>query len=199
MGRTSIVNETPQQGKGLSLKWKWALGSAAGVFLIFILFAWFVAQAFSNQMIVSERKSVMQSLTAVETRLDTLTAQTLLPEKVDSQLQPKGNDFNQIVKDPVLQELSRSGYTVHVYNKKGVQIYPLTDQDESPTFKTVKTMKVTVERIKSSGTKVMVGRTRLINDNNTFIGYIVIKNNLTSYHRMFQRAYLIIVVLFMLG
>ena len=34
---TSIIKETPQR-KGLSLKWKWALGSAAGVFFFNIYY-----------------------------------------------------------------------------------------------------------------------------------------------------------------
>ena len=55
MDNASIITETPQR-KGLSLKWKWALGSAAGVFLIFIIFAWFVVQAFSSQMLKTERQ-----------------------------------------------------------------------------------------------------------------------------------------------
>ena len=57
MDNASIITETPQR-KGLSLKWKWALGSAAGVFLIFIIFAWFVVQAFSSQMLKTERQQV---------------------------------------------------------------------------------------------------------------------------------------------
>ena len=54
---TSIIKETPKR-KGLSLKWKWALGSAAGVFLIFIIFAWFMIQAFSTQMLKTERQQL---------------------------------------------------------------------------------------------------------------------------------------------
>lgn len=102
---TSIIKETPQR-KGLSLKWKWALGSAAGVFLIFIIFAWFMIQAFSTQMLKTERQQVSSSLEVVTTRLQNLDESKLLPANVDDMLRPKSNDLDKVVNDPVLQQIT---------------------------------------------------------------------------------------------
>jgi signal transduction histidine kinase len=197
MGNTSIVTETPQR-RSQSLKWKWALGSAAGVFLIFILFAWFVVQAFSSQMLKAERRQVETSLSAVESRLSTLTRETLLPATVDKTLQPTGNDFDQLVNDPVLQQLSRSGYTVSVYNKNGGKIYPL-DESSMAKFKKIKATSVSYESPSTNGQKILVGRSKLINKANAFIGYVVIEDRLEAYHNTFRRVYLIILILILLG
>lgn len=89
MDNASIITETPQR-KGLSLKWKWALGSAAGVFLIFIIFAWFVVQAFSSQMLKTERQQVATSLQVVTTRLQNLDEKKLSPADVDAMLRQIG-------------------------------------------------------------------------------------------------------------
>ena len=124
---TSIIKETPQQ-KGLSLKWKWALGSAAGVFLIFIIFAWFMIQAFSTQMLKTERQQVSSSLEVVTTRLQNLDESKLLPANVDDMLRPKSNDLDKVVNDPVLQQITRQDYTVRVYNANGAQVYPIGGQ-----------------------------------------------------------------------
>jgi signal transduction histidine kinase len=193
-----IGTETPKK-QGLSLKWKWALGSASGVFLIFILFAWFVVQAFSSQMLKDEQTSVETSLTAVEARLSGLSSKNLLPEAVDKALQPTGSDFDQIVNDPVLQQLAQSGYTVRVYNLAGAKVYPIGERVATPKLKKVTSNTITVERPAVGGQTVMVGRAPLMSQNGQRLGYLVIVNRLAGYHDTFQRVYLIIIILIILG
>lgn len=176
MDNASIITETPQR-KGLSLKWKWALGSAAGVFLIFIIFAWFVVQAFSSQMLKTERQQVATSLQVVTTRLQNLDEKKLSPADVDAMLRPKSNDLNKVVNDPVMQQITRQDYTVMVYNTNGRQVYPIGGA--GVPFQRVSDLSVKTERV--NGSSVLVGRQELRNSNNHLIGYVVIENHLTSY------------------
>lgn len=194
MDNASIITETPQR-KGLSLKWKWALGSAAGVFLIFIIFAWFVVQAFSSQMLKTERQQVATSLQVVTTRLQNLDEKKLSPADVDAMLRPKSNDLNKVVNDPVMQQITRQDYTVMVYNTNGRQVYPIGGA--GVPFQRVSDLSVKTERV--NGSSVLVGRQELRNSNNYLIGYVVIENHLTSYHKTFNRVYLIIMILIGLG
>ncbi|MCT8400410.1 sensor histidine kinase [Weissella cibaria] len=191
---TSIIKETPQQ-KGLSLKWKWALGSAAGVFLIFIIFAWFMIQAFSTQMLKTERQQVSSSLEIVTTRLQNLDESKLLPANVDDMLRPKSNDLDQVVNDPVLQQITRQDYTVRVYNANGAQVYPIGGQGVA--FRKVTHQEITLQH--DHGPAMLVGRQELRNTADKVIGYVVIENHLTSYHATFNRVYMIIVILIGLG
>ena len=125
MGRqTSIIKEAPQR-TGLSLKWKWALGSVAGVFLIFIIFTWFVMQAFATQMMDTEKQQVSSSLNAVTNRLQHINESQMLPSEIDKLLRPDSTDLDQVVNDPVLQQITRKDYTIRVYNENGAQIYPV--------------------------------------------------------------------------
>lgn len=195
MGRSSsIIEKTPQQ-KGLSLKWKWALGSVVGVFLIFIIFTWFVMQAFATQMMSTERHQVTSSLNAVTNRLQNINASQLLPTKIDQVLQPDSKDFNDVVNDPVLQQVARKDYTIRVYDQKHNQVYPVGDQP-TPFHETNKRI-VRVERIK--GTKMLVGHQELRDANHKIIGHVVIENHLTAYHKTFNRVYSIITILIILG
>lgn len=191
---TSIIKETPQQ-KGLSLKWKWALGSAAGVFLIFIIFAWFMIQAFSTQMLKTERQQVSSSLEVVTTRLQNLDESKLLPANVDDMLRPKSNDLDKVVNDPVLQQITRQDYTVRVYNANGAQVYPIGGQGVA--FRKVTHQEITLQH--DHGPAMLVGRQELRNTADKVIGYVVIENHLTSYHATFNRVYMIIVILIGLG
>lgn len=192
--KVSIVEETPQR-KGLSLKWKWALGSAAGVFLIFTIFAWFMIQAFSTQMLKTERQQVVSSLSIVTDRLQSLDEKRLVPANVDRILRPKSNDLDQVVNDPVVQQITRQDYTVHVYNARGTQVYPNTGANIP--FKAVKHQEVKLTKIK--GKNLLVGRQVLRNSNNQLLGYVVVENHLTNYHATFNRVYLIIIILIVLG
>ena len=191
---TSIIKETPQR-KGLSLKWKWALGSAAGVFLIFIIFAWFMIQAFSTQMLKTERQQVSSSLEVVTTRLQNLDESKLLPANVDDMLRPKSNDLDKVVNDPVLQQITRQDYTVRVYNANGAQVYPIGGQGVA--FRKVTHQEITLQH--DHGPAMLVGRQELRNTADKVIGYVVIENHLTSYHATFNRVYMIIVILIGLG
>ena len=126
MDKLSIVNETPR-AEGLSLKWKWALGSAAGVFLIFIIFSIFLVTAFSNSMIQTERKEVRDTLQTVSSRLHSLKATQMLPAEIDKSLQPKeGLGFQETLQDPVLMSISRDDTVVRVYNNAKAQVYPVS-------------------------------------------------------------------------
>ena len=192
--QSSVIKKTPQR-RGLSLKWKWALGSVAGVFLIFIIFTWFVMQAFATQMMDTEKQQVSSSLNAVTNRLEHINESQMLPAEIDKLLRPDSNNFDQVVNDPVLQQIARKDYTVRVYNENGTQIYP--EKGAKIAFHETKKRVIKTERVQ--GVKMLVGREELRDDNHQIIGHVTVENHLTSYHKTFNRVYAIIVILIVLG
>ena len=192
--QSSVIKKTPQR-RGLSLKWKWALGSVAGVFLIFIIFTWFVMQAFATQMMDTEKQQVSSSLNAVTNRLEHINESQMLPAEIDKLLRPDSTNFYQVVNDPVLQQIARKDYTVRVYNENGAQIYP--EKGNKIAFHETKKRVIKTERVQ--GVKMLVGREELRDDNHQIIGHVTVENHLTSYHKTFNRVYAIIAILIVLG
>ena len=192
--QSSVIKKTPQR-RGLSLKWKWALGSVAGVFLIFIIFTWFVMQAFATQMMDTEKQQVSSSLNAVTNRLEHINESQMLPAEIDKLLRPDSTNFDQVVNDPVLQQIARKDYTVRVYNENGAQIYP--EKGNKIAFHETKKRVIKTERVQ--GVKMLVGREELRDDNHQIIGHVTVENHLTSYHKTFNRVYAIIAILIVLG
>ena len=192
--QSSVIKKTPQR-RGLSLKWKWALGSVAGVFLIFIIFTWFVMQAFATQMMDTEKQQVSNSLNAVTNRLEHINESQMLPAEIDKLLRPDSTNFDQVVNDPVLQQIARKDYTVRVYNENGAQIYP--EKGNKIAFHETKKRVIKTERVQ--GVKMLVGREELRDDNHQIIGHVTVENHLTSYHKTFNRVYAIIAILIVLG
>ncbi|MDR3190729.1 MAG: HAMP domain-containing histidine kinase [Lactobacillaceae bacterium] len=195
MDQMSIVEDAPKH-KGMSLKWKWALGSAVGVFLIFIIFSWFVVEAFSNQIIKDEREELQSTMQIVKQRLARLDADELLPARIDQQLLPTdGRAVTEVLADPVSTYLARQDIIIRVYNEHGAQVFPV--EPDGNTFRKVDAELIDEEM--QHGTKILVGRMPLINHNHKRIGTIVLENHLVSYHSLFQRVYTIITVLIVLG
>ena len=152
-------------------------------------------QAFSTQMLKTERQQVSSSLEVVTTRLQNLDESKLLPANVDDMLRPKSNDLDKVVNDPVLQQITRQDYTVRVYNANGAQVYPIGGQGVA--FRKVTHQEITLQH--DHGPAMLVGRQELRNIADKVIGYVVIENHLTSYHATFNRVYMIIVILIGLG
>ncbi len=195
MDKLSIVNETPR-AEGLSLKWKWALGSAAGVFLIFIIFSIFLVTAFSNSMIQTERKEVRDTLQTVSSRLHSLKATQMLPAEIDKSLQPKeGLGFQETLQDPVLMSISRDDTVVRVYNNAKAQVYPLDGQRLDVKL----TSHQKISTLFKDGQEMIIGQIPLYDKKNQRIGTVVIENQLADYNQLFKRIYAILAVLITLG
>ena len=119
----------------------------------------------------------------------------MLPAEIDKLLRPESTNFDQVVNDPVLQQIARKDYTVRVYNENGAQIYP--EKGNKIAFHETKKRVIKTERVQ--GVKMLVGREELRDDNHQIIGHVTVENHLTSYHKTFNRVYAIIAILIVLG
>ncbi|MCM0582860.1 two-component sensor histidine kinase [Weissella diestrammenae] len=194
MDRLTIVEETPKQVKGMSLKWKWALGSAVGVFLIFIAFSYMIVIAFSKQMLLDERNEVRQSLQLVERRLENLSEDELLPATIDAALRPQGR-IDEIGNDTGFASLVRPDFNVSVFNKNDARVYPI----DGKQIKAQAVGKQSVQQKVIAGKVMLIGRVPLYDHNGDTMGTVVIENHLIGFNTLFKHIYLIIILMMLLG
>jgi len=194
MDKVAIVEETPKQKKGMSLKWKWALGSAFGVFLIFIAFSYLLVVAFSNQMLSDEKSEVRQSLRLVDRRLENLSEEELIPSTIDAALRPQGR-VDEIGNDTGFSSLVRPDFKISVYNLNEAKVYPVDDQE----IEVLHTNKLTVTKEFVNERQILVGRVPLFNKNGDLMGTVIIENHLTGFNNLFRHIFVIIMITIMLG
>lgn len=192
---TSIVKQTPQ--RKMSLRWKWALGSAVGVFLIFILFAIFVNAAFSNELLRHERQQMQQSATVIAQRLAPLDSDQLDNASIEQRLRVHGDDFSEGTTDPIAMNVSRPDYTITFFTKAGKQVYPTKESNLkiSQPSKSYFFFKGKFLNLRGQ----LVRQEVIVNQDGQKIGYLLIENNLTAFHQIFQRIYLIVALLIAIG
>ncbi|SUP58905.1 Uncharacterised protein [Weissella viridescens] len=144
---------------------------ASWCFLVFVVFAWFLVQAFSNRMLNTESDDVNRSMTTVARRLERESDRQLNSTDIDNVLRPNQADFNSVVNDPVIHEIARSDYDLIIYDNHGKQVYP-----EKPTnvaYKPVKKSTISLEKVNHS--KQMIGRQPLVNRDGHATGYLVVE------------------------
>ncbi|GAK30373.1 two-component histidine kinase [Weissella oryzae SG25] len=195
MAEETIVKNTPQ--RRMSLRWKWALGSAVGVFLIFMLFALFLNIAFSNELVHNEKLQMQHSALVIKQRLGNLDKGGLDQQSIDHLLSTKGTDFSEITDDPIAMNVSKPGYQIALFKVNGQQVYPkqATDLRVKPGEKHDFYFEHKVLNLKGN----LFWQEALYNNAGQKLGYIVTQNNLAVVHKIFQRIYLISGLLIAIG
>lgn len=183
------------RGRPISLKWKWTIGACLGAFLVFIVFAWFIVTAFSNQMLKTERESLRTSLQTVTNRFKPLDETSLHLDEINAILRPDTRNFNAFVDDPVVKEIAKDDYAVRIFNRQGEQVYPKVAN--GAPFKSVDQPTIQLENVRHNDW--LVGRAPIFNQRHRLLGYVLVENHLTDFHKTFTRVYLIILVSMILG
>ncbi|KRN75080.1 hypothetical protein IV73_GL000840 [Weissella kandleri] len=191
MEESAIVNENSTVETGMSLKWKWALGSAVGFFLITICFTYVLITAFTSQMILDERKSVQESMTWVTQRLKTTDFNKSSPSAIEDDIIATHHLSEK--QAPGLIETMRTDMEVHIYDLKQ-QRYPRTSMNQKPPK--AAHIKVTQDQHRQ---KIIIGWQTIYNQHHQPIGQVEVINYLDKYHRIFKRITLIAIVTMILG
>ncbi|WP_252898695.1 hypothetical protein [Secundilactobacillus odoratitofui] len=124
MSETTINDTTVKKRHRLSVKWKWALGSAVGVFLIFLAFSILLFKGMSGVLLQQERTHVNNTVDTVISRVDNLqghfNSDSVSDALQPSLSQPSGSisDNANIYQNSLITDLSRDSTGVTVYNAK---------------------------------------------------------------------------------
>lgn len=183
----------------LSMKWKWALGSATGVFLIFLVFSVLMFQGLSGVLLQQERNHVSSTLDTVISRVDNLQGH-FTASSVNSALQPNLNQPSgaisekaNIYQNSVITDLSRDSTGVSVYNAQKKEIFNSrnTHLDNNQLTKKRET-----KMRKTGHFDGLVGQAPIYaQDSHRLLGYVQVTNAMTEYKAARNRFTFILIVL----
>lgn len=183
----------------LSMKWKWALGSATGVFLIFVIFSVLMFQGLSGVLLQQERTHVSSTLDTVISRVDNLQGH-FTASSVSNALQPNLNppsgsvsNKTNIYQNSIITDLSRDSTGVSVYNTQKKEIFnsrnPHVDNHQLSGKREMKMEK-------TGRFNGLVGRAPVYSQSgHKLLGYVQVANAMTEYKAARNRFSLILVVL----
>ena len=107
----------------VSLKIKWAAGTALGSLIIFCIVAMALFSAFTQNLFHQERQLLNQGMTNISTQLSTVD-KPLTKKNVSHLIDPDRNRSNIIsgeeYKRPVIKELSDGHLVINIYNPDGI-------------------------------------------------------------------------------
>lgn len=202
-----MADEREPKRKFVSLKVKWAFGTACGSLLIFLVVAAVLFMAFHQQLMDQETSRTQRALTTVTSRLNR-RSDRLTKDQVNRSLRPStpnhrlpGYAFH----ENIAQGLGDSHLIVSVFNADGQRLFS-TWHSEVP-LKRVKQQ--TVGRVKVPGRQEMVAGRAPVWDrsHHHVVGYVQVENHLTAYsksmahlwHIMFLTVLLVIIASGLLG
>lgn len=179
----------------MSLKLKWAFGTAIGSLIISLIVIITIFSAFTNDLLSQERSSLQQSLNTITQQLSVKTGnqelttatinQTLAKRALTQQNRSAEQD---VYHRPLLQGLSDGHQNVAVFNPNGKLLF----QTGKIIKKLQPTKSKTVRIEEGPHYKMIVGRAPIKSvSNGQVIGYLQIENPLVNYHQRYHRLQLI--------
>ena len=109
--------------KFVSLKVKWALGTAVGSLLISLVVVTVLFGSFTRDLLHQERRALKDNLVTISRQLgEVTTSNNLTSQQVNDLLQKrtaplKGTDAGKVYQRPVIQGFSNSHLVVGIYNR----------------------------------------------------------------------------------
>ncbi|WP_282800994.1 HAMP domain-containing sensor histidine kinase [Secundilactobacillus kimchicus] len=200
MTQTSSENNQPiRKHRRLSIKWKWALGTALGVFILFLAFSGLLYRGFSGVLYNQERNHVSSTLDTVLSRVDNLQGHfnkaTVSSALQPSLTQPSGSVSaeSKLYQNSLITDLSRDSTTVVVYDANRKQVFSSRDtQITAPEFSSKRTITA-----KSQGAfDGLVGFSPIYSvDRHKLLGYVQVTNAMGEYKNARSKLIAILTVL----
>lgn len=168
----------------LSLKVKWALGTALGALVIFASLTFVLFNAFTDNLLDQEKSAMNRSLVNVEKKLSQ-NSTDLSTQAVAKQI---GDSQSMETSRKITQDLSTSNTVIAVFDPDGKEIYSTGTIDKK--FKPVKKQQVSLAG-KHFARRLFGVEPVISSKTNKTIGYVYIENSLTAFYRIFQRLLII--------
>ena len=173
----------------VSLKVKWAIGTAVGSLIISMIVVISLFSAFTQNLLQQERSEVNHNMSVVVRQLGNAGESSLTKSGVRSIFEHEAslNSTTEFYRQPLVQGLSNSRVTITVMNAKGKKIFQTGKANLS--LKTSHHTKTAM--IKGNGHRILVGREPVLSHDGTIIGYVQVENDLKQYYQVFKRLILI--------
>lgn len=176
----------------VSLKVKWAIGTAIGSLIISMIVVISLFSAFTQNLLQQERSELNHNMSVVVRQLGNAGESSLTKGKVRSIFEHETNlsSTTEFYRQPLVQGLSNSRVTVTVMNSNGKKIF----QTAKATLPLKTSKQAKTEMVKGGHHQIMVGREPILSHDGTIIGYVQVENDLKQYYQVFKRLILISVL-----
>ena len=178
----------------VSLKIKWALGTAIGSLLISLIVITALFSSFTRDLLNQERQSLNGSLVTIShqlgstTRSNNITTQQidhLLQKRIESQTV---NQARRSYQGPIIQEIINPRTEVAIYNRQDHLVFSTGTLYRAPAK--VKTSKI--QLVSGKKHKILLGRSPIYSQaTKRVVGYLQIENHLNNYYQRYNRLLLI--------
>lgn len=180
-----------------SVKWKWALGTTMGVFVVFLVFSLLMFRAFTQNALNSQHQEIDSALNAVSQRFTSVNTRNLTLDMIEPSLQPGNDHVRTLLNDELIANVASKNLTLTIFDRQGVQLFTshtnVVPMDHPNPFLGQRLIRV-------NGQQVLVGRVPVYARNsNRVVGYVQMIDSLEQYHRMYVKLVKILVVLMLLG
>lgn len=179
----------------MSLKLKWALGTAVGTLLVSIVVIVAIFSFFTHDLLKQEQSTMDHEMTVISRKLKGIDAplnkdnvhQLLAKEALSKPV----NKYNtSIYHRPLLQGLSNSRLNFFVYDQKGKLIFATA----KPLRPYVNPQKASISLVRGPHHRVMFGRMPVNDEHGHRIGYLQVENQLNNYHNLYHRLLLVMLM-----
>lgn len=182
----------------ISLKLKWAFGTALGSLLISLIVVIAIFSSFTSDLFNQERSALSRSMNDISQQLSINAKNDKLTRtQVNAVIRQKALHFSNKVPEEkiyhrqILQGLSNSHQNIAVRNPSGKIVFQTGKT--TTKFKPVNKKQVLV--VKGSKHKMILGRSPIRSSKNgQIIGYLQIENPLSNYYEHYHRLLLITVL-----
>ncbi|MBM7544079.1 HAMP domain-containing sensor histidine kinase [Periweissella beninensis] len=189
-------NKKGKQYRRFSLKWKWALGTSIGVFVVFLIFGLLMFRAFTQNDLNRQKREITTALTSVSQRFAKIDAENLTLGLVEPNLQPGNDQVKAIINDDLIANVASKNLTLTIFDRKGVQL--LTTRNNQVSMQG-RAKFIGQKLLRINGTTILVGRKAIYSETSgKIIGYIQVVNSLSAYHAMYIKLVKIMFVLLLL-
>ena len=153
------MDERKRGNRFVSLKLKWALGTALGSLIISLAVVMVLFSSFTQDLLGQERQTLTQSLMAISQKLGQASESELTASKVDQTLKenaltPKEAGSGKVYRRPVVQGLSDGHLTVTVYNRSGKDLFATGEENQG--FQ--KVSEQTIKTVSGKKHQYLIGR-----------------------------------------
>lgn len=182
----------------VSLKVKWAIGTALGAFAIFAVLASTLFWSFNADLLNQEKKTVNSSAATISRHLETSNQSVLTRQNVQDALlrhQPP-QKTGRFYKTPVVEGLADSHLVVTIYDRQGHTVL----STGHPQKALVKSERVKgAELVRGDDHRILLSSRPLRrSDNHQLIGYLQVENPLQNYRAQFYHMAVIALLLLLL-
>ena len=191
-----MEEQSTNQHHFMSLKLKWAFGTAVGSLIISLVVVMTIFTAFTNDLLRQERTSLSNSLNTIAQQLGASAGNSrLTTREINSVFERRalphsGNTSEQSgYHQPLLQGLSDSHHNVAIYNTDGQLLFKTGGMIKP--FAQADVKKVVIDQ--DTPRKMIVGRAPIrARQSGEVVGYVQIENRLVNYYQRYRRLQLIV-------